>query len=100
MGSARPTARRTCAPAKAEGCLWCDYTSETDDYVKSAELSDPETHWIEIALVAFTQTLSVGADPKAIQFAAVFMYVAGWGCTVYVLTPKGVTVRHLKGRMD
>jgi len=26
--------------------------------------------------------------------------LAGWGCTVYVLTPKGVTVRHLKGRMD
>ena len=26
--------------------------------------------------------------------------LAGWGCTVYVLTPEGVTKRHLKGRMD
>ena len=29
------------------------------DGVKMTELADPETHWIEIALVAFTQTLSV-----------------------------------------
>jgi len=26
--------------------------------------------------------------------------LAGWGCTVHVLTPQGVTTRHLKGRMD
>ena len=26
--------------------------------------------------------------------------LAGWGCTVYVLTPQGVTIRNLKGRMD
>ena len=45
------------------------------DGVKMTELADPETHWIEIALVAFTQTLSVGVDPKEIQFAAVFLYV-------------------------
>jgi len=26
--------------------------------------------------------------------------LAGWGCTVHVMTPEGVTTRHLKGRMD
>lgn len=26
--------------------------------------------------------------------------LAGWGCTVHVMTPQGVTTRHLKGRMD
>ena len=26
--------------------------------------------------------------------------LAGWGCTVHVLTKEGVTTRHLKGRMD
>ena len=26
--------------------------------------------------------------------------LAGWGCTVMILTPEGVTTRHLKGRMD
>lgn len=26
--------------------------------------------------------------------------LAGWGCEVHVLTPQGVTIRHLKGRMD
>ena len=26
--------------------------------------------------------------------------LAGWGCTVHVLTPTGLTTRHLKGRMD
>jgi 20S proteasome subunit beta 3 len=26
--------------------------------------------------------------------------LAGWGCTVHVLTPEGLTTKHLKGRMD
>jgi len=26
--------------------------------------------------------------------------LAGWGCTVMILTPEGLTTRHLKGRMD
>jgi len=26
--------------------------------------------------------------------------LAGWGCTVHILTAEGVTTRHLKGRMD
>jgi len=26
--------------------------------------------------------------------------ISGWGCTVHVLTPEGLTTRHLKGRMD
>jgi len=26
--------------------------------------------------------------------------LAGWGCVVHVLTPEGLTTRHLKGRMD
>ena len=26
--------------------------------------------------------------------------LAGWGCTVHILTPEGLTTRHLKGRMD
>jgi len=26
--------------------------------------------------------------------------LSGWGCTVHILTPEGMTTRHLKGRMD
>jgi 20S proteasome subunit beta 3 len=26
--------------------------------------------------------------------------LAGWGCTVHILTPEGLTTRNLKGRMD
>mmetsp|Transcript_33320 Transcript_33320/g.55089 ORF Transcript_33320/g.55089 Transcript_33320/m.55089 type:complete len:206 (-) Transcript_33320:336-953(-) len=26
--------------------------------------------------------------------------LSGWGCVVHVLTPQGLTTRHLKGRMD
>ena len=81
----RAMVRRVCSLAYEQGCFWCDYTSDTDDLVKMTELADPETHWVEIALVAFTQTLSVGADPKEIQFAAVFLYAAGFGCTVRAL---------------
>ena len=83
--SSREMVRRVCALALKHGCHWCDYTSETDDHIKNVELGDPETHWVEVAMVAFTQTLSVGVDPKAIRFAAVFMYVARWGCTVRAL---------------
>ena len=81
----RAMVRRVSSLAYEQGCFWCDYTSDTDDRVKMTELADPETHWVEIALVAFTQTLSVGADPKEIQFAAVFMYAAGFGCTLRAL---------------
>ena len=81
----RAMVRRVCSLAYEQGCFWCDYTSDTDDRVKMTELADPETHWVEIALVAFTQTLSVGADPKEIQFAAVFLYAAGFGCTARAL---------------
>ena len=77
--------RRVCSLAYEQGCFWCDYTSDTDDGVKMTELDDPETHWVEIALVAFTQTLSVGVDPKEIQFAAVFLYAASFGCTIRAL---------------
>jgi hypothetical protein len=62
--SSRQIVRRVCTLALHHGCHWCDYTSETDDHVKNTELGDPETHWVEIALVAFTQTLSVGAPPR------------------------------------
>ena len=61
------------------------------------ELADPETHWIEIALVAFTQTLSVGVDrPKRDSICrGLHVYAAGFGCTVRALvqgapTPPGV----------
>lgn len=81
----RTMVRRVCSLAYEQGCFWCDYTSDTDDRVKMTELADPETHWVEIALVVFTQTLSVGADPKEIQFAAIFLYAAGFGCTVRAL---------------
>ena len=83
--SSREMVRRVCALAKEEGCFWCDYTSETSDSVKNTELADPTTYWVEVGLVAFTQTLSVGVDPKAIQFAAVFLYAAPVGCSVRCL---------------
>ena len=81
----RAMVRLVCSLAYDQGCFWCDYTSDTDDHVKMTELDDPETHWVEIALVAFTQTLSVGVDPKEIQFSAVFLYAAGFGCSVRAL---------------
>ena len=86
----RAMVRRVCSLAYEQGCFWCDYTRDTDDNVKLAELADPETHWVEIALVAFTQTLSVGVDPKEIKFAAVFLYAAGFGCTVSALAQGGL----------
>ena len=77
--------RRVCALAKELGLYWCDYTSETGDDVKNVELAAPAEHWVEVGLVAFTQTLSVGVDPVRIQFAAIFVYAAPVGCSVRCL---------------
>ena len=77
--------KQVCRLARSLGLFWCDYTSETDDHVKNTELGDPETHWVVVGLVAFTQTLCVGVDPKRIQFAAVFVYALPFGCTVRCL---------------
>ena len=81
----REMVRRVCALAMELGMWWCDYTSETSDDVKNAELGSPAEHWVEVGLVAFTQSLSVGADPQGIEFAAVFVYVQSFGCSVRCL---------------
>ena len=83
--SSRAMVRRVCGLAKEAGCFWCDYTSDTSDAVKNAELGDPATYWVEVGLVAFTQTLCVGVDPQKIQFAAVFVYAASFGCSIRCL---------------
>ena len=83
--SSRTMLRSVCALAKAEGCFWCDYSSETDDEIKNIELAEPAVFWVDVGLVAFTQTLSVGVDPQGISFAAVFMYAAPVGCSVRCL---------------
>ena len=74
--------RRVCTLAKELGLHWCEYTSATSDHVKSAELAEPAKYWVEVGLVAFTQSLSVGVDPQNIEFAAVFLYVQPYGCSV------------------
>ena len=71
-----------CLVAQELGLHWCDYTSETSDDIKNQELSDPARHWVDVALVDFTQTLSVGVDPQAIEFAACFEYLSSYGCSV------------------
>ena len=83
--SSRAMVRRVCTLARELGLHWCDYTSETDDNVKNSELAAPAEHWVEVGLVAFTQTLSVGVDPVGIQFAAIFVYAAPVGCSVRCL---------------
>lgn len=85
VACALPTRRmvtRVCGIARDLGLWWCDYTSDTNDLVKNAELADPAAYWVDIGLVAFTQTLSVGVDPQRIAFAACFLYVARIGCSV------------------
>ena len=83
--SSRTMVRRVCELAKETGCFWCDYTSDTGDDVKNVELANPARYWVEVGLVAFTQTLSVGVDPQSIQFAAVFIYAASFGCSIRCL---------------
>ena len=42
-------------------------------------------------MASFAQCLLSGVDRDCL---------AGWGCTVHVLTPEGLNTKHLKGRMD
>ena len=80
--STRSMVTVVCRVAQELGLHWCDYTSETSDDVKNQELADPARHWVDVALVPFTQTLSVGVDPQAIEFAACFEYLSSYGCSV------------------
>lgn len=67
--------------AEAMGVPWKPYSGETCSESKS-RLSDPDSEWKKYAVIIFTTTLSVGVDPKAVQFGRVFVITCRTGCNV------------------
>ena len=45
-------------------------------------LNDPDAEWTPLGAILFTTTLSIGVDPKYVQFACVFVWAAANGCSV------------------
>lgn len=60
---------------------WKPYSGVTDDESK-ARLSDPDEEWMPLGAIVFTTTLSIGVDPKKVQFARVFVWTCRMGCNV------------------
>lgn len=46
------------------------------------DLKDPDTAWVVFGAIVATTTLSIGVDPKTIQFARVFIWTCHSGCGV------------------
>ena len=59
---------------------WKPYSGETRQDHKLVDLQDPDTAWIEFGAIVATTSLSIGVDPKRVQFARVFIWTCRTGC--------------------
>lgn len=58
------------------------YSGDTRQDRKLVDLQDPDTAWQGVGAIAATTTLSIGVDPRRIQFARVFVWTNRLGCNV------------------
>lgn len=56
------------------------YSGDTDENAKLRDLTDADSAWIEFGCIASTTSLSIGVDPKTIEFDRVFMWTHRNGC--------------------
>ena len=69
-----------CQMCEENVCPWKPYSGETQQAHKLIDLQDPDTAWIEFGAIVATTSLSIGVDPKRIQFARVFIWTCRTGC--------------------
>ena len=69
-----------CRMCEDAGVKWKPYSGETQQAHKLIDLQDPDTAWIEFGAIVATTSLSIGVDPKRIQFARVFIWTCRTGC--------------------
>ena len=58
------------------------YSGETRQDSKLIDLQEPDETWIEFGCIPSTTSLSIGVDPKTVQFARVFIWTHRMGCNV------------------
>jgi hypothetical protein len=58
------------------------YSGDTSEKSKHYDLKDPDTAWLQYGCIAATTSLSIGVDPKHIQFDRVFIMTHKQGCTI------------------
>ena len=71
-----------CALLRQVGVPFKPYSGDTNDIYKLEDLKDPDVTWLDVGGVAATTTLSIGVDPKKVQFARVFIWTCRMGCDV------------------
>lgn len=105
--SAAPHRFAICCGSKAQlsdVCLFLEqwkvpykpYSGDTRQDSKLVDLQDPDEAWIEFGRIPSTTSLSISVDPKAVQFARVFIWTHRMGCNV--LTQFQAAMRY--GRSD
>lgn len=72
------------------------YSGDTRQDSKLIDLQEPDEAWIEFGCIPSTTSLSIGVDPKTVQFARVFIWTHRMGCNV--LTQFQAAMRY--GRSD
>ena len=58
------------------------YSGDTNERSKYEDLKNPDWAWLEFGCIASTTSLSIGVDPKEIEFDRVFMWTHPMGCTL------------------
>ena len=61
------------------------YSGETNENAKFRDLVDDDSAWVAFGCIASTTSLSIGVDPKLIEFDRVFMWTHPMGCTLLAM---------------
>lgn len=61
------------------------YSGDTNECSKFEDLRDADSAWIAFGCVASTTSLSIGVDPKEIEFDRVFMWTQPQGCMLLAM---------------
>ena len=61
------------------------YHGETNQKSKWEDLADPASAWFHFGCIATTTSLSIGVDPKDIEFDRVFMWTHPMGCNLLAM---------------
>lgn len=69
-----------CRMCEEAGVKWKPYSGGTQEAHKLVDLQDPDTAWAEFGAIVATTSLSIGVDPKRVQFARVFIWTCRTGC--------------------
>ena len=81
VGSSKKQLNEVCALLEQLRVRYKPYTGDTRKDSK-ADLKDPDTSWVPHGAIVATTTLSIGVDPKTIQFARVFIWTCHTGCPI------------------